>query len=66
VLLDGGDFFGPSSGGWVGFSGGVAAFGFGEAFGEVLESLLEGGAEHIWVRVSPGMERTPPMTMRPS
>lgn len=47
MLLDGGDFFGPASRGWVGFAGGVAPFRLGEAFGSVLESLLEGGAGHM-------------------
>jgi hypothetical protein len=47
VLLESGDFFRPGTFGVrVRDSGGVLAFGLGEAEEEVVEAILEGGAGH--------------------
>ena len=47
VLSEFGDFVGPGAFGvGVGLSGGKSAFGLSEAFGQVVQSVLEGGAGH--------------------
>ena len=48
MLLYFGDFGGPGASGVVreGEAGGVLAFGFGEIFERVVESLLQGGTSH--------------------
>jgi hypothetical protein len=46
MLFDVGDFFRPGGEAFVGNSGRVLAFGFGERFEGVLQLLLEGGAGH--------------------
>jgi hypothetical protein len=53
VFFDSGDVFGPGRYAFVGYSGGVFSFGFGEDVEGVLELLLKGGAGHRG-RVSPG------------
>lgn len=46
VLLDSSDFLGPGAWGWVGHTGSVLSFRFGEREGQVLQPLFEGGAGH--------------------
>jgi len=46
VLFDSGDFLGPGAWGWVGHTGSVLSFRFGEREGQVLQPLFEGRAAH--------------------
>jgi len=48
VFFDSLDFFGPGAAGvvWIGDTGGIFAFCFGEVFERVLEFLLESRAAH--------------------
>ena len=46
MLFDSGDVFGPGRYAFVGYSGGVFSFGFGEDVEGVLELLLKCGAGH--------------------
>ena len=46
MVLNAGDLLRPGNQAWVGYSGSVLAFGFGECFKRVLQLLLQRGTGH--------------------